>query len=180
MVINKYIYELTNNEFNRYLLIMYKGYKRIAINTSIKFTKEFIENLFGKRNYYNERIILGEDWYLLYTIGINYIEIKDWMSINTNSFKHAIELLNNIPEDILESMNKGLYIKANLCGETTDIMVSNLVKNNLLQYHIVEGENYREFHSDPSNPTKYIFYKTQFELTNEFKEKLNKRQSKKR
>ena len=57
-------------------------------------------------------IILGEDWYLIYTTYYGEIEIKEWLSINNVKDKliQTMEMFKTIKNILLEHKDKIIYV----------------------------------------------------------------------
>ena len=60
----------------------------------------------------NEHIILGEDWYIIYTdLSDMEIEIKDWVAINSvdNKFTQTMEMFNALKQILLKHKDHDIY-----------------------------------------------------------------------
>jgi len=80
------------------------------------FTIENIDNLEELCNYHDtkpeqENIILGEDWYLMYTTYNDELEIQEWVSINNVKDKlvQTMEMFSWIKKILLENKDKTIY-----------------------------------------------------------------------
>ena len=80
------------------------------------FSIENINNLLELCNYHDtdpeqENIIIGEDWYLMYTIYNGELEIQEWISINNVKDKlvQSMEMFNSIKKVLLENKESIVY-----------------------------------------------------------------------
>jgi len=80
------------------------------------FTIENIDNLEELCNYHDtkeeqENIILGQDWYLMYTTYNDELEIQEWISINNVKDKlvQTMEMFKWIKKILLENKDKTIY-----------------------------------------------------------------------
>ena len=80
------------------------------------FSIENINNLLELCDYHDtdpeqENIIIGEDWYLMYTIYNGELEIQEWISINNVKDKlvQSMEMFNSIKKVLLENKESIVY-----------------------------------------------------------------------
>lgn len=170
------------------------------------FTIENVDNLEELCNYHDtkpeqENIIIGEDWYLMYTTYKNEIEIQEWISINNVKDKlvQTMEMFKWIKKILLENKDKTIYstlrhstsykfyklfLEKKYITETNknidiaeDItkdllsLIENVDKNNTSLEQYLNLEK-EEILEDLSD---FIFHNVEFKVSDKFIEKHNKR-----
>ena len=107
----------------------------------VKTLKQLTRNYLSEPN--NTHIILGEDWYIAYTISEDELDIKDWIAINTveNKFAQTTEMFNALKKILLE--NAHCNIKCILRHSTSYKFYKKLLDEGLIeeQLDIVEFDD---------------------------------------
>lgn len=145
----------------------------------------------------NEHVILGEDWYIIYTdISDTEIEIKDWVAIHNveNKFSQTIEMFNALKHILLEHENHIIYstlrhstsyqfykklLNEGYIEEGYDIIdfddcnqeLEEIKQKILSKYDSIDdylSDEFREKY-ESSSVEDYIYHDVSFNITNSFK-----------
>lgn len=149
-----------------------------------------------------EHIILGEDWYIVYTnISDDEIDIKDWVAIHNveNKFVQTIEMFNALKQLLIKHSNCNIYstlrhstsyqfykklldegyidvgfdiIDFDDCTEELKQIKSKILSEYDSLYAYLEDENRERYESDSIED--YIYHDVSFNITNEFINKYKK------
>lgn len=147
----------------------------------------------------DEILVLGEDWFLCFTISDNIVEFLEWVAIDTKSNKLAqsIEMMNVLKRILFDCRNKEFhadmrhdtsyqfyfkmlqrgYFKETFCTVDIDYCngyVPEQIRNIYYNYPGIETFlNSDEARNNPEN-LKYILHCLTFYVTNKFVEKCSK------
>ena len=145
----------------------------------------------------NEHVILGEDWYIIYTdISDTEIEVKDWVAIHNveNKFSQTIEMFNALKHILLEHENSIIYstlrhstsyqfykklLNEGYIEEGFDIIdfddcnqeLEEIKQKILSKYDSIDdylSDEFREKY-ESSSVEDYIYHDVSFNITNSFK-----------
>lgn len=145
----------------------------------------------------NEHVILGEDWYIIYTdISDTEIEVKDWVAIHNveNKFSQTIEMFNALKHILLEHENSIIYstlrhstsyqfykklLNEGYIEEGYDIIdfddcnqeLEEIKQKILSKYDSIDdylADEFREKY-ESSSVEDYIYHDVSFNITNSFK-----------
>ena len=193
--------EITNEVIRKMNLIELKRQKE-GLTT---FTIENIDNLEELCNYHDtipeqENIIIGEDWYLIYTTYKSELENQEWLAINNVKDKliQTIEMLNSLKKVLLENKDKTIYsilrhstsykfyklfLERNYLKEIeSDFSIADEIPEDLLS--IIENRNQHiplEEYLDTEEKEvledlpDFIFHNVEFKVTNQFIKKYQKK-----
>lgn len=168
------------------------------------FSIENINNLLELCNYHDtdpeqENIIIGEDWYLMYTIYNGELEIQEWISINNVKDKlvQSMEMFNSIKKVLLENKESIVYSTLrhstsyqfyklllekkyiNEIDKNTD--VSDDIPEDLLSLIENRGNGSLEEYLDTENDEvlddlpDFVFHNVEFMVSDKFVDRYNKR-----
>lgn len=150
----------------------------------------------------HEHVILGEDWYIVYTeINEEEIEIKDWVAINNieNKFAQTMEMFNALKKILLEYQNYNInsilrhstsypfykkLLNEGYIEEIIDIVdfddcspeLEEIKQKILTEYDSIEdylNDANREKYPDLS-VDDYIYHEVSFNITKAFKDRYKK------
>ena len=196
-------YEITKEVINKVNLIALKRYHESYYSFLRLKYKNLDELCYCNCSKPEEtNVVLGEDWYIIYTKSKNLIEINEWVDIEAvpNKLKQTMEMLNALKKILLSSEDK--KILATMKHNTSYKFYQSLITRGLLQeyedivgtetdmphkikkLHIRLEREYgfvEDFLNDPNRNKEqeeiledYIYHDILFGITDEFKKRYKK------